>query len=309
MLQVTADKALFIKLGESGMWESDCVRDGTLRLRYQRVPHDLCMNGDWIEVEKVVQEFSADRGAATRHVNQIRMFYEADEKVLWVTFHGDRLWWCFSRRGVSILPDNIRERRTATDWSDTDIHGNPLLKSTLSGLLLSVQNYRGTICSIGEVEYLLHKINGTLEPHVAAAHTAYENLQNALIPIIRKLHPRDFEIFVDLMFRQAGWQRVGVSGGTEKDIDLALVSPLTEERIAVQVKSKANATVWHAYREKYSAMRGFSKFYFVTHSPDDDLTREAEDVPDPDFILWGVRQLASQAVRGGLTGWLLDKAL
>jgi hypothetical protein len=56
-----------------------------------------------------------------------------------------------------------------------------------------------------------------------------------LIPIIKELHPKDLEIFTDLVFRQSGWQRVGVSGGTEKDIDLDLISPVTGERIAVQI--------------------------------------------------------------------------
>lgn len=55
-------------------------------------------------------------------------------------------------------------------------------------------------------------------------------------------------------------------------------------------------------------MRGFSRFYFVTHSPNADLRREAGAADDPDFILWDVERLAAQAVRGGLTGWLLDKA-
>jgi hypothetical protein len=35
---------------------------------------------------------------------------------------------------------------------------------------------------------------------------------------------------------------------------------------------------------------------------------EAEAAVDPDFILWDVERLAAQAVRGGLTGWQLDKA-
>ncbi len=206
------------------------------------------------------------------------------------------------------LPNNEKERRAVGGWRDSDINGEPLLKGKLSGRLLAVQGFQGTICTVSDLDYLLHKINGTVEPHVAAAQIAYENLQAALIPIIRKLHPKDLEILTDLVFRQSGWQRVGVSGVTEKDIDLDLISPVTGERVAVQVKSKASAAVWRAYREKYADMRGFSRFYFVTHSPNEDLRKEAEAADDPDFVLWDVERLAAQAVRGGLTGWLLDKA-
>ncbi len=308
MEPVTANKALFIKLGESGRWESECLEAGTLRFGYQEIPHEACERGDWVEVERAARGFSKDQGSATRHVNQVRQFYETDEKTLWVTFHSDRLWWCFSSHKVYALDGNDKERRVIGKWNDSDIFGEPLLKGKLSGRLLAVQGFQGTICSVSELDYLLHKINGTVEPHVAAAQVAYESLQQALIPIIKKLHHKDLEILTDLIFRQSGWQRVGVSGGTERDIDLDLISPATGERIAVQIKSRASADVWRSYWDKYADMRGFSRFYFVTHSPTEALRREASSAGDSDFILWGVEQLAAQAVRGGLTGWLLDKA-
>jgi hypothetical protein len=308
MEPVLAKKVLFIKLGEGGRWEAECLKGGTLRFGYQELPHETCASANWTEVERLTLEFSKDRGAATRHVNQVRQFYEMDEAVLWITFHSDRLWWCFSARGVFVLPTNDKERKVVGKWCDTDIHEVPLLKSTLSGKLLSVQGFQGTICSVSEIEYLLHKINGTVQPHVAAAQTAFEKLQVALIPLIQRLHYKDFEILTDLVFRQAGWQRVGITGGTEKDIDLDLISPVTNERIAVQIKSQADARVWRTYRDKFTDMRGFTRFYFVTHSPSQSLRKEAEAADDPGFVFWGVEQLAGQVARGGLTGWLIDKA-
>ncbi|MEI5617391.1 hypothetical protein WB403_50745, partial [Streptomyces brasiliscabiei] len=78
-------------------------------------------------------------------------------------------------------------------WSDKDLNGKPLHKGRLSGKLLSVQGFQGTICSVKEKDYLLHKINGTNEPHVLVAENAVSNLEDALIPIIRNLHPKDLE--------------------------------------------------------------------------------------------------------------------
>ncbi len=307
-IPISAKKALFIKLGDGGGWEEGCVENGTLRIGYRWAPHALCMAGAWDKVAMLAGDFSKDKGAATRHANQLRQFYDADESILWITFYADRLWWCFSSDTPSELPDKTKERKAKDGWKDTNIKGDPLLKGDLSGKLLAVQGFQGTICAVSDVSYLVNKINGRAEPHVAAAQAAYENLQRALIPVIQKLHPKDLETLTDLVFRQSGWQRVGVSGGVEKDIDLDLKSPVTGERIAVQVKSKANAAVWKAYREKFSSMRGFDRFYFVTHSPDASLRKEAEVSDDKTFILWDVSRLASQAVRGGLTGWLLDKA-
>ena len=48
-------------------------------------------------------------------------------------------------------------------WRDSDISGEPLLKGKLSGRLLAVQGFQGTICTVSDLDYRLHKINGTVE--------------------------------------------------------------------------------------------------------------------------------------------------
>jgi hypothetical protein len=308
MKKVSADRAYFIKLGEEGRWEADCLRDGKLRFGYQDVSHELCHSGQWDSVAVEVAKFSKDKGAATRHVSQIRTFYEADDKALWITFHSDRLWWCFAHRQVTPLKDNEKERHVIDKWSDRSVSGALLILGKLGGKLLAIRRFPGTICSVSELDYLLHKINDEVAPHISTAHRAFEKLRIALIPIIQKLHPNDLEIMVDLIFRQAGWQRVGVSGGTEKDIDLDLISPVTDERIAVQVKARASVETFAKYRTKFSDMRGYSTFYFVTSSPDPAIAKFAASSNDRSFVYWGVEELANHVIRNGLTGWLLDKA-
>jgi hypothetical protein len=307
METIHAQEALFIKLGESGGWENECINNGTLRLAYITVPHDFCSSSDWHNARTAFPA-NADQGSVTRHIEQIKKFYEVPDTTLWITFHSDRLWWCFSKPEITQLPDKSKIRHVTDNWSDTDINGVPLIKGRLSGKLLAVQSFQGTICSIKEREYLLHKINGTLEPHIAKAQASIETLVSDSIPIIKNLHPKDLETLTDLIFRQAGWQRTGGSGEVEKDIDLDLLSPITNERIAIQVKSKASATIYRSYQEKFSDMRGFSKFYFVTHSPDSSLMAVLSEPNDGSFVFWGSEQLAQQSVRNGLIGWLIDRA-
>lgn len=305
--KVDAAKALFIKLGQSGGWERECINSGILRLGYHDVPHDCCQSSDWEKARKAFPS-SADPGSVTRHLNQVQQFYEEPATTLWITFYSDRLWWCFSAPNITQLPGKSKTRPVIGSWCDKDANGSPLLKGRLSGKLLAVQSFQGTICSVKEREYLLHKINGTSEPHVAEAQLAVEKLVSAVAPIIRNLHPKDLETLTDLIFRQAGWQRTGVAGEVEKDIDLDLLSPITQERIAIQVKSKASEAMYRSYQAKYSDMSGFSRFYFVTHSPDSVLEKIASESTDGSFVFWGVEQLALQAVRNGLVGWLMDKA-
>ncbi len=307
MKPVHAKTALFIKLGENGGWERDCIEGGTLRLGYRDLPHTLCTSSDWVSV-RTAFSVNADQGSVTRHLSQVRKFYEEPETTLWITFYSDRLWWCFSSPAITQLPDKSKTRPVIGQWQDKDINGSPLIKGRLSGKLLAVQGFQGTICTVKEREYLLHKINGTSELHVAQAQAALEKLVSALIPIIKNLHPKDLETLTDLIFRQAGWQRTGVAGEVEKDIDLDLLSPITQERIAIQVKSTASASVYRSYQNKFSDMSGFSRFYFVTHSPDPSLETISEDKNDGTFIFWGAEQLAQQAARNGLIGWLIDRA-
>lgn len=303
--KVIAKKALFIKLGGGGEWEEECIAKGILRLGYNELPHDLCLSSDWAGVRKAFPSTS-DQGSVTRHINQVQQFYEELESTLWITFHADRLWWCFADPKVSQQQDKSKTRNAIGGWRDSDINDIPLIKVRLSGKLLATQGFQGTICSVKELEYLLHKINGTSEPHVAEAQSALEGLSIALIPIIKDLHPKDLEVLTDLIFRQAGWQRTGVVGEVEKDIDLDLISPITQERIAIQVKSKASVSIYKTYQDKFKDMKGFKRFYFVTHSPSQSMAKLPSD--GGDFVFWGVEELAQQAVRNGLVSWLIDKA-
>ncbi len=55
MKKISPKKILFIKLGESGKWEKECIeKNQTIRLSYGVAKHNLCLNGEW---EKVYQDF------------------------------------------------------------------------------------------------------------------------------------------------------------------------------------------------------------------------------------------------------------
>ncbi len=126
-----------------------------------------------------------------------------------------------------------------------------------------MQGFRGTICTVKEAKYLVNKINGIEPVEVKEADAALLQLQEKVEAIIRSLTWQDFEMLIDLIFRQAGWQRVSVLGGTMKTLDLELISPITNERYGVQVKAKADLSVFEKYKmEGMNDMQGFTKFYF-----------------------------------------------
>jgi hypothetical protein len=305
--EIRAQQAYYIKLGSGGEWEQECIRKTqTLRFGYREIPHDLCASGRWADVKTSLVEMRADKGAATRDLTQIRAFYEAGDDVLWVTFHGNYLWWCFSKRLLRVLADGSKERPAIGAWSSSDVRRRPLSMDRLRGSLLAMQAYRGTICAVREFEYLLNKLNGLTPKAVEEAQTALKNLTDKIEHLIRGLHPADFELLIDLMFRETGWKRVGQLGKTQKDIDLELVSPVTNEKMMVQVKSQSGPAEFKEYKERFATLGGYSKGYFIVHTPDKAL--ESMEPGEDDLRYLGPKQVAKLCVDYGLADWLISKA-
>ena len=295
----------YIKLGRSGEWEKDCLEvSQTIKIGYREVPDKLCRQGKWDEVQKIMQGIRDDVGAATRDKNQVHTFYESDEQVLWVTFFGDRLYWCFSKSDITILPDKSKSRPVIGQWSSNDILGKPLQKTQLSGALLRMQGFRGTICKVKELKYLVEKINGVVHPEIENTLLAKAEFEGKIESLIRKLTWKDFELLVDLLFRQAGWQRMATLGKTEKTIDLDLYSPITDERILVQVKSSANLSKLQNFSEGISDFQDYDRAYFLVHTPSNDLIQSK--IQD-DVEVWLPSDIARRVVMFGLAEWIINK--
>ena len=295
----------YIKLGRSGEWEKDCLEvSQTIKIGYREVPDKLCREGKWDEVQKIMQSIRDDVGTATRDKNQVCAFYESDEQVLWVTFFGDRLYWCFSKPDITILPDKSKSRPVIGKWSSNDISGKPLQKTQLSGALLRVQGFRGTICKVKELKCLVEKINGAVHPEIENALLAKAEFEGKIESLIRKLTWGDFELLVDLLFRQAGWQRMATLGKTQKTIDLDLYSPITDERILVQVKSSANLVKLKNFSEGVSNFQDYDRAYFLVHTPSNDLIQsKIQDAVE----VWLPSDIARRVVMFGLAEWVLSK--
>ena len=304
---IQAQQAYFIKLGSGGEWEQECIRGTqTLRFGYREIPHELCASGRWTDVKARLLEMRSDKGAATRDLTQIRAFYEAGDDVLWVTFHGNQLWWCFSKRDLRVLADGTKERPAIGAWSNADSTGRPLSTDRLRGSLVAMHAFRGTICVVREFDYLLNKLNGRTPKVVEDAQTALKNLVDKIEALIRGLHPSDFELLIDLMFRETGWKRVGQLGKTQKDIDLELVSPVTNEKMMVQVKSQSSLAQFREYKERFAALGDYSKGYFIVHTPDEAL--EKMEPGDNDLRYLGPKEVAKLCIDYGLADWIIGKA-
>lgn len=299
---ISPSRALYIKLGRSGSWEEECLKKGILRFGYIETPFEAAISGDWDAVHKFWLAVRKDSGTATRDVTQIRYYFESGEDTLWITFHGGKLWWCFAKSGVKIHQDGRGTyRETLGGWHDTDIKGAKLSFEKLSGGLLKVQSFQGTICDVKEFEYLKRKLNGLLLPEVDAAVNAENHMVEKIIPLMRLLTWQDFELLVDLVFSNSGWRRVGQVGKTQKTVDIELVLPTTGERAFVQIKSSAGNGDLTDYMARLKKATIYDRMFFVWHSG-------AIETPEANNVaLIGPDRLARMVFDAGLTTWLREK--
>lgn len=158
------------------------------------------------------------------------------------------------------------------------------------------------MCSVREADYLVRKINALDEPIVARAAKVRQAMITVAAEAIESLHWADFENLVDLIFARTGWQRLSRVGGLQKDLDLELEQPTTQERAFVQIKSQARQAELNRYLARFR--RGsWDRMFFVCHSPRGPLRATKRGVH-----VWTGSALAAAAVRAGLFDWIIWKA-
>jgi hypothetical protein len=306
--RVQTETAKFIKLGESGQWEELCIEDGTLRLAYYDVPHDLGLNGDRDGIRDVYLKLGHSPGKASDHARQVLEFYQEPSETIWITFHKGFLWWCRAEPDVEFLgqdqsahPYGSRLRRTVDGWHNTNVAGEPLRVRDLNGRLTKTAGYRGTICSVEAQDYLLAKINDIELPVVAQAKAAKDSALTAIRSLIQHLTWHDFELLVDLVFSQSGWRRVGETGGTQQTVDIELELPSTGEHAFVQVKSSTSPQQLQDYLERMDG-RPEVRMFFVYHTAPTLLATE-----DPKVTIVDPERLSELVLDAGLFTWLVQK--
>ena len=225
---------------------------------------------------------------------------------MWITAYGQKMWWCFTTPEIILLEDGSKVKQVLDRWHDEDINGKKLNLNQLAGSLRATFAFRGTICPVNkDFAYVVGKVNGRLPPEAEMAEKARQALIDSLVPLLDHLTWQDFEDLIDLIFRESGFKRIGPVGRMQKTLDLDLFHPLTNEKVAVQVKSRASIDDFRKYRDRYNTELGdYSRFFFVVHQP---AKRLMETKGDENVVLLGPVQIAGLAVDNGLSEWLIDK--
>ena len=302
---IAPENIRYIKLGEGGCWESDCISNGTIQLGYASNQHKECIAKEWGKVKDFwLSQRKGNQGAATRDVNQIRDFYELTESDLWITIHQRKLYWCRAAKEVVELDDKTRIRQVIGQWHSADIHGQELWVENLDGRVTQVTGFRGTICDVQQKDYLVRKINGQKNTAVLQAEESLALLNQHIEELVKGLWWHDFELLIELIFSKFGWQRFSVMGKREKDIDLDLRLAANDKSAVVQIKSH---TTRQEAQNCIRTLQGYEErdeIYFVYHTSNESLS----DLGNKQKIhIWGPRIIAQHVVNTGLAQWLIHR--
>ncbi len=301
--KISPTRVRYIKLGEGGSWERECLEKGIVRIGFgsaQSERFELCQSGRWNDLSESFIAEGKVKATATHFTNELRLFFEDDGSMLWITFVGERLCWGMvdHAKPAPHADANGVWRSIRDGWQWTDLHGEQLTKDRLSGALTMLTAYQGASCNVGVSDYVIRRINGEKTPEVERALAASKEMKASAIPLMKLLGDRDFELLVDLVFTTSGWRRLGVVGKTEKTRDLDLILPSTGERASVQVKSKTTSKELAEYVAKID--EPYDKMFYVFHSGEavtDDLRVK---------IIWP-EDLAELVIDAGLVSWLIRK--
>lgn len=302
--------AYYVKLGRGGEWEERSIKEGRIRIGWRYLTLEDIHT--WRE-EKIREKtrlrreqegLPPNKAAVAKECNALKLIVRSTPEDVWITFHASHLWWC------RVAEDGVREdeisryRRVIDKWSNTDAEGNPLVTNQIPGSIARLQRFQGTICRVRAADDLRRLLNKQASEVSRAISEAKKALVARVGQGLKRLHWKDFETLVDLIFRDAGWHRISSVGKSMKYVDMELKEPITGELYQVQVKSAATARVFADYAEKFS--RGtFRKLYFVIHTPEGEDWGSLPTYPDVELIL--PDRLAEMIVDAGLTNWLLNK--
>ncbi len=296
----------FIKLGEGGKWERECFDNHKLKFGYEAAPRAFAENAKWEDLRRYwIEKEGKNPSVAQSIVRQTSVFHTASDSAVFVTFAEGSMLWSRAAATVHWNDDGTTERQAIGGWQSRSISGKPLTTSSLSGELLCVQMYRQTICNVRARDYAIRKITDTPLPEVENAIAAATAMRVALLQLIRKLGPKDFELLLELIFSTSGWRRLTPIGKSQRDTDFDLYLPTTQERAFVQVKSKATQADLQNSIAVLANSDGYHRLFFVHHT--------GEVAPPPTHAsrvtLLGPERVAEMAMDAGLASWLMDKVL
>ena len=138
--KIKPTRVRYIKLGEGGGWEQECIAKNIIRIGFGSAQSErfaACEAARWDRLAASFVGNGKTKGTATRFTNELRLFFEDDGSILWITFVGERLYWgTVTRAKAKQSPDGDGVWRAMQGgWHCTDVNGEPWTVAAGLGLV------------------------------------------------------------------------------------------------------------------------------------------------------------------------------
>ena len=310
-VELLPDSVRYVKNGRGGQWWNVAKMNAQVHLGWSNIPDELLLFPDLSKLEKQTRETFGEKRGATQDFNQLKNLLEAPSSHIWVTFEDGYMWWCTVRDGAIINPDGeSREKgnfwlQCQRPWSNKSIKDKLLAISDLPGTVTKTAGFKGTVCTPMEWESFLRIIQDEKDPCVRRAEEARNQYKQAILEMVKKLSPKDFEQLIDLVLFRSGWVRICTLGGPTEGIDAEVENLAASEIAFVQIKSSATQSIFDEYIARFESRRErYARMIFAVHSQVGKLIPPANNSM---VQLWNGDCVAGLVVRLGLGEWVQDR--
>jgi hypothetical protein len=222
IITLLPDSVRYVKNGKNGRWWQQANAASRIYAAWNDVPSDLIRNRDDGAIEQKIREgFKAQgkKNGATSDFNALRSLLDRPSQYVWVAFEDGCLWWCTVKDDITINPNTNRAETDPQFWLTCDLpwsnrsRTNRLLAvANLPGNVTATARFPGTVTTPRGSTECLRVIRGDIDVEVLAAENARSAYQQSVSVLVARLHPKDFELLVDLILARSGWVRVAKLG-------------------------------------------------------------------------------------------------
>lgn len=298
----------YVKNGRRGQWWPAARTDAQIHVGWKSVPQELLLTPDFPEIKRRIKELFGARQGATQDFNAIRDLLDTPSKHVWVTFEDGCMWWCTVLDGAIVNPNGESLEKgnfwlaCNRPWSNRTLKGRLLAISDLPGTVTTTGGFKGTVCTPKAWQAVLRIIQDEKDPDAINAANARSDYQRAVLTMVKRLSPKDFEQLIDHILARTGWARISTLGKTREGIDVEAENLAVGEIAFVQVKSSANQKTLDDYVARFKQRRTFyARMIFAIHSP---VGRLAPPIDLPAVQVWTGDRVAQLVVRLGLGEWV-----
>jgi len=311
MVKIVLPKSVrYVKNGRGGRWWQAARANNQIHLGWKSIPHELLLRPDFPKIKQIQEAEFGPRQGATQDFNVLCDLLDAPSKHIWMTFEDGCMWWCTALDGAIINPNGESLEKgnfwlaCNRPWSNRSLKGRLLAISDLPGSVTRTAGFKGTVCTPKAWQAALRIIRDERDPDATRADKSRIDYEQAVLTMIKRLSPKDFEQLIDHILTRTGWTRISTLGKAREGIDIEAENLAVGEIAFVQVKSSANQQVLNDYIERFQRRREiYARMIFAVHSPTGKLTAPTDHA----IQVWTADHLAQLVVRLGLCEWVATR--